>query len=282
MAPEAGVVSPPPPAGVLEAFGAEAPPRLLRGGQGTAWLAGSVVLKPRDLPLAALRWQATVLPGLQGRPDVRVAGPLRTRDGRLTVAGWTAWPYLPGTHLPGRWRDIVATGRALSAAVRDLPRPAFLARRDDPWAAADRVAWGESPVEPFLGLATVRDLTVHLRPVHDRAQIVHGDLTGNVLFHQGLPPAVIDLSVYWRPPTLAAAVVVADAMVWEGADERLLRTVAADAPGLAQCLLRALLFRIVTDSLQHPSADAEWEEAYRPTVAITCAFAGGRGDPGRP
>ncbi len=33
-------------------------------------------------------------------------------------------------------------------------------------------------------------------------QLVHGDLTGNLLFHTSLPPAVIDLSPYWRPTAL--------------------------------------------------------------------------------
>ncbi len=32
------------------------------------------------------------------------------------------------------------------------------------------------------------------------AQLVHRDLTGNVLFHPPLPPLVIDLSPYWLRP----------------------------------------------------------------------------------
>ena len=51
---------------------------------------------------------------------------------------------------------------------------------------------------------------------------MHGDLTGNVLFARGLPPAVIDFSPYWRPVGFASAVVVGDALLWEGADESLL------------------------------------------------------------
>ena len=44
----------------------------------------------------------------------------------------------------------------------------------------------------------------------DEPQLVHCDLTGNVLFAAGLPPAVIDISPYWRPPSYAEGVVVAD------------------------------------------------------------------------
>ena len=54
---------------------------------------------------------------------------------------------------------------------------------------------------------------------------MHGDLTGNVLFADDLAPAVIDFSPYWRPTGFASAIVVGDALLWEGADETLLAAV---------------------------------------------------------
>ena len=51
----------------------------------------------------------------------------------------------------------------------------------------------------------------------DEPQLVHCDLTGNVLFADGLPPAVIDISPYWRPPSDAEGVVVADLLCYHGA-----------------------------------------------------------------
>ena len=80
---------------------------------------------------------------------------------------------------------------------------------------------------------------------------MHGDLTGNVLFAPGIPPAVIDFSPYWRPTAFAAAVVVGDALAWEGADESLLGAVAHIA-AFPQFLLRALIYRIVVDALFRP------------------------------
>jgi len=46
----------------------------------------------------------------------------------------------------------------------------------------------------------------------------NGDLSGNVLFHAELPPAIIDCAAYWRPVAFVFAIVVADALVWEGAE----------------------------------------------------------------
>ncbi len=49
-----------------------------------------------------------------------------------------------------------------------------------------------------------------LGPVRRAAQVVHGDLTGNVHLGPSGPPVVLDLTPYWRPVGYAAAVVVVD------------------------------------------------------------------------
>ncbi len=84
-----------------------------------------------------------------------------------------------------------------------------------------------------------------------RSQLVHADLPGNVLFHPHLPPLVIDVSPYWCPPRFAAGAIVAGALVWEGAGDQLLESLQWVADD-AQLLLRALLFRAVTDLLHRP------------------------------
>ncbi|WP_159599675.1 hypothetical protein [Agromyces humi] len=75
--------------------------------------------------------------------------------------------------------------------------------------------------------------------------LIHGDLTGNVLFEQGLPPAVIDLSPYFRPSEYAVAIIVVDAVCFEGAPPRTRRLLTDDDAD--QLLLRAVLFRALTD-----------------------------------
>jgi hypothetical protein len=82
---------------------------------------------------------------------------------------------------------------------------------------------------------------------------VHGDLTGNVLFAEELAPAIIDFSPFWRPPAYASAIVVADAFVWDGADESLIDAV-AHIPHFPQFLVRALIMRaVVIDSSKKTS-----------------------------
>ncbi len=91
-------------------------------------------------------------------------------------------------------------------------------------------------------------------------QLVHGDLSGNVLFADGLPPAVIDFSPYWRPKGFASAIVAVDAVVWHEADLELLSTVANSRDG-AEFLIRALIFRLLAE--RDPAAQAA---AYRPAI----------------
>lgn len=263
----------PPGATVLAAFGLEGQPVPLPGGQGRAWLVDEAVLKPLDMSLPALRWHAELLARLAGRDDLRVSEPLPATDGGWSSSGWTAWRHQPGVHLPGRWNEIIAVGERLHAALHDEAKPAFLVDRTDIWAVADRVAWDELPPEAFAVTRHLDTLLAAWRPVRGTAQLVHGDLTGNVLFHPELPPLVIDLSPYWRPPAFATAVVIADALVFEGAHPGVFQPLLADST-FQQHLLRALIFRTVADHLARPHLRRpEADDPYHPAVTLAVGLA---------
>lgn len=232
------------PRAVLEAFGLPGRGHALAGGEGRSVRHGAAVLKPADDPVEAA-WAAGLLAAVEPR-GFRLARPLRARDGRWVVDGWTASEHLDGRTGPaGRWDEVLAAGRAFHAALRDVPCPGFLAGRTHRWARADRAAWGEERI-PVPGPA--RELRTRLtrltRPVRAPSQLVHGDLSGNVLFAAGLAPGVIDFSPYWRPAGYADAIVLIDGVLRSGAGEGLLVR-GGDGAGFAQPLVRALLFRLV-------------------------------------
>ena len=235
-----------PPQTVLAAFGVSGvQPVPLGGGQGTAWLAGDVVLKPADRDQDELCWQARIYSQVRCS-GFRLAQPVAAADGSLCAGDWCATKYLPGRHEPRRWAEIIAVGERFHAALHAIPRPSFLDRRSSPWAIGDRVAWGEMPVSQFPRVRHLSRLNAALRPVTAASQLVHGDLTGNVLFHRRLPPAIIDFSPYWRPPAFASAIVVADALAWEGADTQILDAV-SHIGEFSQYLVRAVIFRLVAE-----------------------------------
>jgi uncharacterized protein (TIGR02569 family) len=239
--------SPPPPR-VLAAFGAAAGGTVrLGGGQSTSWLAGDLVLKLADLDQEEWAWQARIRSRVCC-DGFRLAMPRAAVDGSLCVDGWCATEYLAGQHEQRRWPEIIAVGERLHAALRAIPRPSFLDRRATPWAISDRVAWGEVSAGDYPAVSYLPALTAAVRPLTAPSQLIHGDLTGNVLFHGQLPPAIIDFSPYWRPAAYASAIVVADALVWEGADSSILAAV-SDIDDFGQYLVRALIFRAVTERM---------------------------------
>ena len=248
--------------GVLRAFGATEEARPLRGGQGTSWISGTVVFKPGQGP--AHRWVGQALGGLRF-DAVRLAPPVAASDGAWSVEGWTATRWVEGAEpdlsQPSSWLSVVQAGRAFHRAVRGVRRPEFLDAREDAWAHADRAAWGEQPLRVRPEFANVATRFQRPPAPAGRPQLVHGDLTGNVLLASGLPPAVIDISPYWRPPRYAEAIVAADALCWHGADASVLELLGVGESDVA----RALLFRMATTSLLAPTTPAvDWvSEAQR-------------------
>jgi uncharacterized protein (TIGR02569 family) len=260
-------VSGPPPA-VLAAFGVTDGPVPLAGGRGTSWRCGDLVLKPADLSQEELDWQRRLFDSLPC-DGFRVSRLRGVRD------GWCAWELVEGEHRERAWAEVIAVGERFHAALAPVPRPSFLDRRGDHWSVGDRVAWGELPAGRFAHVKHLARLVAARRPVDARAaQLVHGDLTGNILFAEGLPPAVIDFSPFWRPAGLAAAIVVGDALIWEGADERLLDAV-APVDDFPQLLVRAVIFRAVVDALFRPGEPGRPDEddCFLAPVELACSLA---------
>jgi uncharacterized protein (TIGR02569 family) len=248
------------PEEVLAAFRlAGTVPVRLPGGQGTAWRAGMVVLKPAD-SVREGRWFAEVYDGLAG-PGFRVPRPVRALTGDWVALGWTAYRWVPGaaadwSGVSPRWPGMVAVSRALSAALIGVPVPPWRATVENPWTIGDEVAWGERDPGPLLGpgagplAGQVRRLLAALRPIDLPNQLIHADLAGNVLFADGLPPAVIDFSPLERPAGLPLAVVAVDTLMWQRASHEVLGYLSGE-PELDQMLARALVYRLVTDIVRH-------------------------------
>jgi uncharacterized protein (TIGR02569 family) len=265
-----------PSARVLAAFGvANSVPVRLSGGQGTSWRAGNLVLKPAEASPEELAWQIGVISQIS-QDGFRLARPRLATDGGVYFDGWGATEYLSGSHQPRRWPDVIKAGDRLHRAIGGMQRPAFLDHRSCPWATADRVAWNDIPAAEFLDVPHLPQLTSVLRPVNAQSQVIHGDLAGNVLFDDHLPPAIIDFSAYWRPVPYAAAIVVADALVWEGADRQILHAV-GHIEDFGQHLVRALIFRVVTDWIltrdEEPEAQRTGPDPWTHAVDLACQLA---------
>lgn len=221
-------------------------------GAGPRWRCDEIALRPVTNPAEAA-WVAQTLGDLDV-PELRVARPLRSSDGRWVVGGWAAFRHLPGEPEP-RYDDVVAASLRLHEATAELRPPRFLHARNDLFAMADRAAAGveEAPLNPALGGRLFEVLAGSRQKLELKPQVVHGDLFGNVLFADDAAPGIVDFVAYHRPAEWAAAVVVVDALAWGGADEGLPRRW-AHLPEWPQVLLHALLFRLAVHAL-HPHSN---------------------------
>lgn len=234
---------------VLAAFAPGSTPVRLAGGEGRTFAAGRVVLKAVHAPdEPAWEWIADMLTRVVEN-GFRLARPVRAQSGAWVVDGWTAFERVAGTHrlIGGPWIEIVALSQRFTRALATFPRPDFIDRRTDLFARADRAAWGEaSHGDQHRAVRPLLDRLSRLTsPVDAAGQLVHGDFAGNLLFAPPLPPAVIDVSPYWRPAGYATAVTVVDAVLWYGGDLAELVAAARIVDQFDQLLLRALLFRLL-------------------------------------
>jgi hypothetical protein len=221
--------------------------RRFPGGAGYNWTDGRLVLKPVGY-VPEHDWVCEVYAAWDSH-GVRVPEPVAPRgtDGiGWSVDGWGAHVWVPGrdTDLASGLPLVKDASDAFHASLRDVPRPDFLDVRNDPWAFGDRVAWEAAKPEGDQDtLEVIRALSDHLAPVSTPGQPIHGDILPNVLVADGLPAAVIDWPVYFRPVGMANAIAVTDALTFRGAPPELLEEWET-GEDWNQMLIRALLYRL--------------------------------------
>ncbi|OBT39282.1 hypothetical protein VE00_10594 [Pseudogymnoascus sp. WSF 3629] len=203
----------PPPPSVLAAFSLTTTPTPLPSGQGHSFLSGTTVLKylnPSDAEEA--EWISRTLSLLPPSPHFTIPTPIPSSTGHYVYGNWTPTQYCPGTDHPvGHWEELFEAARKFHKAFEE--------------AQADRVAWGEESISVIPSLAPLYERLLSLRKDVGvvQAQLVHGDLSGNMLFRDGKPAVVIDFSPFWRHVDYASAIAVMDGIADFGEGEGVLR-----------------------------------------------------------
>ncbi|MGH3520459.1 MAG: TIGR02569 family protein [Haloechinothrix sp.] len=238
------------------------------------WRSGPVVLRPVTDKTEAT-WVTRSLSRISV-PGLRIVVPARSTDGRQIVGGWMAYRTPEGTAArdaePARFDDLVLTSVKLHQALAGLPRPGFIAKRTDPVAVADRIAWGEQEgeLDETRGGRWFEILAGSAKPVSLPDQVVHGNLYRSVRFADGAPSLVLDFHPYYRPAEWGSALSVVDAIAIGGADGTLIERW-SHLPCWSQMLLRAMLFRLAAHAVD-PDADAEALEGLRRAAGIVSEF----------
>lgn len=195
---------------VLGQFNLDGEIVFLPGGENRTYKIGNFVLKHINKDSEEYTsWIANLFANIEEN-NFRVSKPISTNDGKwITTDGWSAWTFLEGNHefknhIPESIDAITAFHKAIAYAYK----PNFL-NDDNPYNRADRCTWDDKP--DYIDLQ-VKDLVESLysvrKPVEGlKDQVIHGDLNpDNILLSPNLPPAIIDIAPYWRPPEFALAV----------------------------------------------------------------------------
>lgn len=233
----------PPTKEILMAFGSNEQPILLDGGQGETYRSGNIVLKPTTNVIET-EWVGNVLNSIKS-DKFRIAKPVKAQNGQWVFNNWIAFEFIAGKHIPNRFEDIYKVSVYFHNALKNIPRPDCFDTKNDPWALADKMAWGELelPLDFKQTKVALTKLSEARKNINLPNQIIHGDIGGNILFEDGLPPAVIDFSLYYRPAGFASAITIIDSLIWQGMSFDKI-SIFKDIEELNQLLIRALIRRI--------------------------------------
>lgn len=200
-----------PDANELKQFNLSGKIVFLSGGEGRTYKVGKAVLKHinKDSQVYT-QWIAELFAHIKEN-GFRVSKPIPTIENKwITQDGWTAWTFLEGNHdFKGFIKESITAVNSFHEAIKDIPRPVIIGNDDSGYTRADRAAWGDKPTTINEQVKEMVDALYEIRkPIAGlRDQLIHGDLNpDNILIAPGMPPAIIDIAPYWRPPEFALAV----------------------------------------------------------------------------
>jgi hypothetical protein len=239
----------PPTLAIAFAFGSNEIPVLLKGGQGTTYRSGNIILKPSE-GTEIQKWTAEAYQGLPESSQVRFPRPIKSIRGTWVHESYIALSFLEGEHVKGYYDKKLYASIAFHKLLKAIPKPDFVGLGNNSWSVGDLVAWDKLEFnydQEFMDL--YNQIKPHLKQLNLPEQLVHGDLSGNFLVHPALPVAIIDYSHAWAPNGFAEGIMLADVIAWENASQKDLE-VFRQIPNIDQFAWRGILRRI-TEQAEH-------------------------------
>lgn len=234
---------------------------------------------------ARASWQARIMDKLSIE-GVTVSRPIRSADGRLTVAGWSARKFESGQSAP-RFDAIAAVSLAINEALKEtmemypeLDQPKFfqLLPPGEIWdesaiyTAAEAAACADEPAQflapalnprtvPRPDIAQALEQAAELLPLRQEiqspSQLVHNDMLSCLIFDSQDTPVLTGLSLSMQPAGWTVAQTVIDALAWAGAEDDLLDRW-DHIPEWDQILLRVVLKRLFLHAILPKSNEQAW------------------------
>jgi len=253
---------------IARLFGSDVEPILLKGGRGNTYRSDKIVLKPSN-NLTESEEVSELISKISSSDKLRIPKSIKSINGNWIEDGYVAWEFLTGKDLNDNYKEKLRACDWFSDIFENIEKPNFIENRNDAWSVADRVTWGEKEKEYMPEFQEMIDqVQKSLIPIEHSGQIIHGDISGNIVFDIKEGLGVIDITLGWRPKDYAKALLIIDAITWEGADLSIYNHV-KDLPNIRQLLLRAGLRRII-ENPEH--TERSWKDKERASRDATKSF----------
>lgn len=255
---------------IAHLFGVQEEAVLIAHNEHPVYRAGDIIIRQESDPEEAVFF-ASLFSSITAR-GFRVARPITSISGAyVTDDGWTACAFLTGR--PATADDaprVVSAIAAYHEALALTPKLSIIKGDDSPFMRADKMAWNERRTTVDQRIAPlVGPLQARLQPVDElKPQLIHGDLNpDNILIEPGVPPGIIDIAPYWRPPEFAQAV----AAYWLGPfrGDRAVLAAFSRVQAFDQMLLRAGLRMLL---IRNEFGNLNDLSAYATASSIICEW----------
>ncbi len=240
---------------IKELFNVKGIGKRLTGGQGNSFLFNDVVIKPVGDSGALYEMTANILRSINN-PEYRLAKPIKSINDNYIEDGFIATEYHVGEHDDSRIEEALRISRIFH---EDLKRFNIeLPKQEDRWSKALSIIWDDYKYD--IDNDDYRyciSLLESLPGSDEPKQLIHGDMAGNVLYHESLSPLIIDFSPSIAPYSFIEALIIVDHIAWGGGyvnDLNLLKPIHEYIPQIK----RAILFRLLTTFFM----DSDYKNCY--------------------
>jgi hypothetical protein len=235
---------------ILNSFNLSGEIYALNGGQNSSIRVNDAVLKPVGENTQFCEWGLTILHSINPH-GYRLSKPMKCNNGNFVYKGWCCTCYEPGEHRQGEVNQKLEVARLFH---KDLAKIDFteIPKANDPWSIANGIAWQKENLPSTISKEAVRILEELVGMVklneNYKVQIIHSDLSGNILFDNTRSPLIIDFSPKIAPIEYAEAILVCDCIAWQGSPISELGLI-RNSMFHIEMIIRAVIFRLSTAAI---------------------------------
>lgn len=230
---------------ILYAFNLNGEVSSLNGGQNTSVRVKDAVLKPVGENVQFCEWALNILNKINPN-EYRLSKPIISNNGTFVYKGWCCTRYEPGEHRDGNVKQKLEVSRLFHHDLADIDF-INIPKAHDPWSISHRIAWQKENLPQNISKEAFKILEeliskIKLK-VNYEVQIIHSDLSGNILFDKAQNPLIIDFSPTMAPVQYAEAILACDCIAWQGSPTSELGLICHSIFNI-EMILRAVIFRL--------------------------------------